>query len=350
MIPDRLRLAKRGPPGYTEGVNNPDGTLRIGRLELDFPVVFAALAGYSDLPYRLICRSCGAPFATTEVMLDRFLLAEGRRRRQLCRLDPADHPVGGQIMGNEPAVMAEAASILRDLGFDVIDLNFACPVKKVLHRKRGGFLLNEPGKVVEIVRAVRAAVPDRPLMIKLRKSFGRDDPSSAAFWTIARGAFDEGADALCVHARSVEQKYSGPADWAFLAEVKRAFPRKTILGSGDVRDAGEALRMLAETGVDGVTAARGAIGNPWIFRQARDLAAGREPFKPSLAEQRELILRHFDLAWNFYGPSKTVGLMRHFGIGYARVHPSPKKIRMAFVEVKSAADWRAVLDAHYPSS
>jgi len=215
MIPNRRRLAKRRGPGYTGGVINPDLTLRIGDLVLDFPVVFAALAGYSDLPYRLICRSCGAPFATTEVMLDRFLLSEGRRRRQLCRLDPADHPVGGQIMGNDPAVMAEAAAILRDLGFDVVDLKLRLSGKKGPEPEAGRIHDDPARETVEIIRAVRAAVPDRPLMIKLRKSFGRNDPSSSAFWTIARGAFEAGADAICVHARSVEQKYSGPADWAF---------------------------------------------------------------------------------------------------------------------------------------
>jgi nifR3 family TIM-barrel protein len=328
-------------------VNKPLAPLNIGSLMIDFPVIFAALAGFSDLPYRLICRSCGAPFATTEVMLDRFLLSEGKRRRFLCRLDPADHPVGGQIMGNDPAAMAEAAAVLRELGFDAIDLNFACPVRKVLSRQRGGFMMTQPGKAIEIVRAVRAAVPDRPLMIKLRKSFAQNDPSGEAFWTIARGAFDAGAEALCLHARSVEQKYSGPADWNFLADVKRAFPERTIIGSGDVHGAADALRMMAETGVDGVTAARGAIGNPWIFRQSRELAAGHDPFKPALADQGELIRRHFGLAWEFYGERKAVGVMRHFGIGYARLHPHPKRVRMAFVAVKSAADWQAVLDAHY---
>jgi len=321
--------------------------LRLGSLDLDFPVVLAALAGYSDLPYRLVCRSCGAPFATSEVMLDRFLLSEGRRRRRLGRLDPADHPVGGQIMGDDPAVMAEAAVVLKEMGFDAVDLNFACPVRKVLSRRRGGFLMSMPERAVEIVRAVRRAVPDRPLMIKLRRSFSAGDSGREGFWAIARGAFEAGADAICVHARSVEQKYSGPADWTFLAEVKRAFPGRTVIGSGDVVDAPAALRMMAETGVDGAAAARGAVGNPWIFRQARDLAAGRPPFRPSLGDQRELLFRHFEMAREFYGPRRAVGVMRHFGIGYAKLHAHPKRVRMAFVEVKSAEDWRGVLDAHY---
>lgn len=325
-------------------------TLKIGGLTLDFPVVLAALAGYSDLPYRTICRSMGAPFATTEVMLDRFLLHESKLRRFILKSDESDHPVGGQFMGSDPDLMVRAARVVRDLGFDVVDLNFACPVRKVVSRGRGGFLMTRPVEVLEIVRKVREAVPDRPLMLKLRRSFSLEEPESEAFWTIAQGAFEAGSDALCVHARAVEQQYRGKADWNFLAAVKRAFPDRTIIGSGDASSAAEAFRMIAETGVDGVAAARGAIGNPWFFRQARELAAGRPALPPTLGEQAEVLRRHYDLCLRHYGERKGVMMMRHLGIGYARVHPHPKRVRMAFVAVKTAADWAGVLEAHYRES
>jgi tRNA-dihydrouridine synthase B len=328
-------------------VNAALAPLRLGPLMIDFPVVLAALAGYSDLPYRTICRDLGAPLATTEVMLDKFLLHEGKLRRHLLRSDAGDHPVGGQIMGSDPDLMARAARILRDLGFDVVDLNFACPVKKVVSRKRGGHMMADAEGTLAVVRAVREAVPDRPLMIKLRKSFALGDEATPAFWQIARGAFEIGADAICVHARAVEQMYTGPADWDFLRRVKQAFPGRTVIGSGDVRSPAEALRMIAETGVDGVAAARGAIGNPWFFRQARDLAAGREAITPSLAEQRAVMERHFALAVEQYGEYKAAFVMRHFGISYGRLHPHPKRIRMAFVAVRTVEEWRAVMDAHY---
>jgi tRNA-dihydrouridine synthase B len=328
-------------------VNASFGPLRLGGLVVNFPVILAALAGYSDAPYRQICFERGAPFATTEVILDRFLLKDSKLRRRLVRSDEAGRPVAGQIMGNDPGTMARAAVSLRELGYDVIDLNFACPVRKVLSRRRGGFLMTQPECVLEIVHAVRGAVPDRPLTLKLRKSFASADPTCAAFWTIARGAFDAGADGLCVHARSIEQKYSGPADWTFLADVKRAFPDRTIIGSGDVPTAKDALRMLAETGVDGVAVARGAIGNPWIFGQARDIAAGRGPRSPSLEDQRDVLARHYELAAAHYGAQKIAPMMRHFGIAYARLHPCPKEVRKAFVEVRSATDWNAVLEKFY---
>ncbi len=321
--------------------------LRIGPVEIDFPLMLAALAGYSDLPYRLICRSCSAPYCASEAMLDRQMLVEGKLRRRLVKLDAGDHPVAGQIMGNDPAVMASAAAALDGLGFDVIDLNFACPVRKVVSKKRGGYLMGQPELALEIVRAVLESVPGRPVTIKLRRAFRETDRACDAFWKIARGSVEAGVAAVCVHARSVDQKYTGRADWDFLARVKREFPGRTVIGSGDVHTAYDALRMIEQTGVDGVLAARGAIGNPWIFRQARDIAAGRKPHQPDLAEQRELISRHFGLACQVYGPVRGLKIIRNFGLKYARMHPHPAKVRNACIQVKTERQWRELLDRFY---
>ncbi len=321
--------------------------LKIGSIEVDFPVVLAAMAGYSDLPFRLLCRSLSAPFCTTEALLDRQVMIEKRVRRRMTKLDDADHPVAGQIMGNEPDVMAEAAARLSEMGFDVIDLNFACPVRKVVSKKRGGFLMSRPGETLEIVRAVVRAVPDRPVTVKLRRSFLETDTSGGEFMEIARGSFEAGAAAVCVHARSVDQKYKGRADWKFLAQVKREFPDRTIIGSGDVHTAADAVRMIVETGVDGVSAARGAIGNPWLFRQARDLAAGREPFKPDIPAQHEVILRHYELARQFFDPKRAIHIIHNFGIRYAKMHPQPSKARAAFYTIRTESQLMALLEAWY---
>ncbi len=331
-------------------MKTPLRPLRFGLIEVDFPVVLAALAGYSDLPFRLLCRSLGAPFATTEALLDRQVMVEKRVRRRMTKLDEADHPVAGQIMGNEPEIMAEAAAKLSEMGFDVIDLNFACPVRKVVSKKRGGFLMSRPGEVLEIVRAVVKAIPDRPVTVKLRRSFREADRSGDDFREIARGSFEAGVAAVTVHARSVEQKYKGKADWEFLARAKREFPGRTIIGSGDVHTAADALRMIEETGVDGVSAARGAIGNPWLFQQARDLAAGREPRKPDIAAQREVILRHYELAQKFFDQKRAIHIIHNFGIRYARVHPQPTKVRAAFYTIKTEAALHQVLKAWYEES
>ena len=321
--------------------------LKIGEVEVGFPVVLASLAGYSDLAYRLICRSLSAPYCTTEAMLDRQFLIKSRLLRRLVRLDDADHPVAGQIMGSEPDVMAQAAAVVSRLGFDVIDLNFACPVRKVLARKRGGYLMSQPDLALDIVAAVLESVPDRPVTLKLRRAFQETETSSQAFWRIAHGAFKAGIAGICVHARSVDQKYRGPADWSFLARVKREFPDRTVIGSGDVHTAADALRMIEETGVDGVMAARGAIGNPWIFRQAREIAAGREPRAPGIDEQRELISLHFRTACELYGPKRGLRIMRNFGICYARRHPYPAQVRAAVIKVNSERDWQEWMEAFY---
>jgi len=318
---------------------------RIGEIEIGFPVVLAALAGYSDLAYRRICRRLGAQYCTTEMMLDRMLIQPGRQQRRMARTEPGDHPVAGQLVGNKPDEMAGAAKALEEMGFDAIDLNFACPVRKALGRQRGGFLMSKPEQAVAIIRAVCAAA-GKPVTLKLRQKFA-DADSEDAFWRIAEAAFDAGAAAICAHARSVEQKYAGPADWDFLARVKAHFHDKIILGSGDVLTPARALEMLEQTGVDAASAARGCLGNPWFFRQVRDLAEGREPYQPDLAEQRAVMIEHLEGAVDLYGPLKGPKHMRKFGIKYARLHPGPKQVRMAFVAVRKPEDWHEVLRLYY---
>jgi nifR3 family TIM-barrel protein len=278
-------------------------------------------------------------------MLDRCVKITGRQQVILASTDADDHPVAAQLIGNDPHEMAGAAVHLAGQGFDVVDLNFACPVNKALKRRRGGYLMQHPETVLAIVRAVVAAV-ENPVTLKLRQSFGRGG-STDPFWQIAEGARRAGVAGICVHGRSVEQKYSGPADWEFLAHVAERFPDWTVLGSGDVKTPDHALRMLEQTGVHGVAVARGGLGNPWFFRQVRCRLDGREPDWPSLAEQRKVIAEHFDEAIALYGPKKGPRIMRKWGIRYARMHPTPKAVRMAFVAVKSADDWHGVLERLY---
>jgi len=317
----------------------------IGPIRVASPVVLAALAGYSDLAYRKICRRLGCAYCATEAMLDTLMLADGRLRRRLVKLADDDHPVAGQIMGCTPESMSAAAVVLAEMGFDVIDLNFACPVRKVLGRRRGGWMMGQPELVIDIIgRVLDALGGKRPVTIKLRRAFHEDDLEYAAFYNIARFAYDAGVASVCVHARSVTQKYTGRADWTFLAAARREFPGRTMLGSGDVFTPADAIAMLQQTGVDGVTAARGAIGNPWFFRQVQDAAAGRELHRPTTAELRSVMEEHFRLSCELYGPRRAPKIMRKFGIKYARMHPHPAKVRLAFIHVKSQADWQAVID------
>src|SRR5262245_47923716 len=251
--------------------------LCLGRIEIDFPVVQAALSGYSDWPMRTLARQHGAGYSLCEVMLDEFLVALKARRktRHYLHIGAEEHPVGGQLMGAEPEQFALGAARLVDAGFDVIDINFGCPVKKVLGRCRGGFHLSQPSVALEIVRRVRDAVPDLiPVTLKMRRGIDDTAESREKFYEIFDGAFAMGIAAVTVHGRTVLQRYIGPSRWEFLRELKAYAGNRVVLGSGDLFTAQSCLDMIRFTGVDGVTVARGAIGNPWIFQQARALAAG----------------------------------------------------------------------------
>ena len=325
--------------------------LSIGGVQLRSPVVQAALSGYSDLPMRVLARRHGAAYAVCEVLLDTFVTVVGTNRRNLARIAVADeeHPVGGQLMGANPDDFAPAARRLVEAGFDVIDINFGCPVKKVLGRCRGGYLLGVPETALEIVSRVRDAVPAGvPVSLKMRRGIDDSAESADKFWTIFDGAFERGVAAITVHGRSVRQKYVGPSSWEFLAAVKRHAGERTVLGSGDLFSAEACVSMLERTGVDGVSVARGAIGNPWIFGQTLELLAGRPlPPPPSIHGQRDVLREHFGLSAALHGEDLAGRMMRKFAIKYSRLHPEPIAVRDAFVAVTVNAEWEAVLERFY---
>ncbi|MEN0111264.1 MAG: tRNA-dihydrouridine synthase family protein [Planctomycetota bacterium] len=323
----------------------------MGAVEIGFPIVQAALSGYSDSPMRTLARRHGASYTLCEVMLDKFLveLKVRRKTRHLLHIDPEEPPVAGQLMGAEPEQFGPAAKRLSDAGFDVIDVNFGCPVKKVLGRCRGGYHLSQPDVAVEILRRVRDAVPaEKPVTVKMRRGIDDSPESRDKFFEIFDRAFEVGVAAATVHGRTVTQKYNGPSRWEFLRELKRHAGDRVVLGSGDLFTAQSCLDMIAHTGVDGVTVARGAIGNPWVFQQARALAAGEPlPDPPSLFVQREVIAEHYRLAEELYGAERCVPDMRKFAIKYSQLHPHHKDVRSDFCRVKRAGEWRDVLGRWY---
>src|SRR5687768_582255 len=320
--------------------------LRIGPVDIGFPVVQAALSGYSDWPMRVIARRHGASYTLCEVMLDKFLLQlreDRKRNRHLLYVGDDEHPVAGQLMGAEPEQFAAGAVKLVQAAFDVIDINFGCPVKKVLGRCRGGFHLSQPDVALEIVRRTREAVPaEIPVTVKMRRGLDDSSESRDKFFTILDGAFATGVAAITVHGRTVQQRYVGPSRWEFLTDVKRHAGDRTILGSGDLFSPQACLDMLEQTGVDGVTVARGCIGNPWIFTQARALSEGKTlPPPPSLFEQRAVILEHYRLAEWLYRLDRCGPMMRKIGIKYAALHPQHLLVREAFAKVQNLDDWNA---------
>ncbi|MEQ8846313.1 tRNA-dihydrouridine synthase [Botrimarina sp.] len=325
--------------------------LWIGPIEIGFPIVQAALSGYSDSPMRTLARRHGASYTLCEVMLDKFLvdLKIRRKTRHLLHIGPDEPPVGGQLMGAEPEQFGPAAKRLSDAGFDVIDINFGCPVKKVLGRCRGGYHLSQPEVAAEIIQRVRDATPaEKPVTVKMRRGIDDAPESRDKFYEIFDRAFEIGVAAVTVHGRTVSQKYVGPSRWEFLRELKAHAGSRTVLGSGDLFDAQACLDMIRYTGVDGVTVARGAIGNPWVFQQARELAAGRPlPEPPSLHQQRDVIAEHYRMAEELYGAERCVPGMRKFAIKYSQLHPRQAEVRADFVRVKLPGQWREVLDHWY---
>jgi nifR3 family TIM-barrel protein len=299
---------------------------------------------------RVIARRLGAAYTVCEVMLDQFILnvTKGNKAKRFLRVSDEEHPCGAQLMGALPEQFPPAAMKLLAAGFDAIDLNFACPVKKVLGRCRGGFLLSDPATALEIVARVRDVLPPNvPLTVKMRRGMDDSEESRENFFKIFDGAFDRGAAAITVHGRTVRQRYTGTSSREFLRDVKRHAGDRIVIGSGDLFTAQDCLDLLHETGVDGVAAARGAIGNPWIFRQVRALATGIVLPPPSLFEQRDVIAEHYRLSEEIYGAERCCRVMRKFGIKYARLHPQSQKVRDAFVAVTKPNHWRVVLEKWY---
>jgi tRNA-dihydrouridine synthase B len=323
---------------------------RVGGFELGLPAMQAGLAGYSDMAMRVVARRRGCPYAVTEALLDQVLLRGGRGREKGAVLCDEDHPVAGQLMGSDGDELAAASKVLVEAGFDVIDLNFACPVKKVMGRCRGGYLLSDPATAIGIMRRVRDAVrPPGLLSIKLRRALNETAEAASWFDQVFAEACALDFAAIAVHGRTVEQKYTGFAKWPFLADLKRRTPAGvTLFGSGDVFTADDALRMYRTTGVDGVWIARGAIGNPWIFDEFAALLRGDPlPAPPTIHQQREALLEHFMLAVEIYGEATASRQMRKIGIKYAKLHPSGPEVWREFIAVKNQREWDAVLAKHY---
>ena len=329
------------------------GMTRIGKLSLDAPFFQAGLAGYSDTAMRLIARRHGAPYAVTEALLDRLLIAGGKGLAY-AKLDEQDHPIAGQLIGSEPEQMAQGARILVDFGYDVIDVNLACPVRKFRKKRRGGHLLEQPDEATALLDAVRQATPaDIPCTVKLRS--GTDDSPQALenFHSIFQAVIRLGYAAATVHPRTVRQRYEGQSDWTFLESLTDQYGQESdlaIFGSGDIWSAHDVFRMIEQTGVQGVAVARGCIGDPWLFEQARaimagDMDAAKRP--PMIEQQRRVLLEHFDLSVAIHGERRAGRMMRKFGIKFARHHHDADTVAKAFVAVESLADWRRVVDEHY---
>jgi nifR3 family TIM-barrel protein len=321
--------------------------LKLGNHSLDVPFFQAPLSGYSDRAMRVLAREYGAPLTYAGVTLDKIVLHKVAFSKLFSRPGEDEGLVGAQILGANPETMAEASALLVNLGFPLIDLNFACPVPKVLRRFCGGYLQKEPDAAIKIIQYVRNAV-SCPVTIKLRAGFNNSRESQDKFWQICQGAVTEGVDAIIIHGRTVKNLYSGMGDWGIISDVKRQFPQATIVGSGDVMDAETVIKRLKTSGLDGVIIARGAIGNPWIFKEARALWEGMpKPEGPSLSEQGEVFLRHYELIAETRPMIKSVRHFRKFAVGYSRRHPQRKKVQADLIGSRNRDELFAAVKEWY---
>lgn len=297
--------------------------LTIGSLVLQHNVVLAPLAGITNLPFRMICRDAGASLAFTEMVSVNGLVREGAKTLALLKSSPKDRPLGIQLFGDKAYDLAEAARMVEGYG-DLLDINMGCPVRKVVGTGAGSALLQEPLKIAAIVRAVRAATT-LPLTIKIRSGWHCGDN---VFQEVGRIAEAEGCDAITLHPRSRSLMFSGMADWSHLKEMKDALSIP-VLGSGDLFTPDDCLRMLKETGCDGVMIARGALGAPWIFRQALELERSGGYTPVDTIERADTIERHLDLFTEDRGEAVAVReIKKHIG-WYAKGFAGASEIRRA---------------------
>ena len=322
--------------------------LKIGNIKLDMPVIQAPLSGYTDVAMRKLAREFTAPLTFTGVMLAKSCANPRVIRRQSFQpWDDEPRPVGAQIMGRNPENMLAGAKALREVGFDLLDLNFACPAPKVLKRQRGGFMMQEPELVMDIFRRVRD-IMDIPVTMKIRIGYGMGDENHDKFWQICDMAAAENIDALFIHGRTTLQKYAGAANWNLIKLVKEKYPNTPVIGSGDLFKAGDVIDKMNYSKCDGVIIARGAIGNPWIFPEIRELIQGKElPENPTIRQQGLVMLHHFNMLYNIYKSDKTIGYFRKFSARYARRHEDRKKVALALIKPAKKQEFYDVIKEHY---
>jgi nifR3 family TIM-barrel protein len=260
------------------------------------------------------------------------LIRAGRNTRTLLATTPEDRPLGIQLFGDSPGVLAEAARLVEEDG-DLLDLNLGCPVKKVVRSGAGSALLRDPEQVGRIVAAVRRAT-SRPLTVKLRSGW---DQQTVNFLEIARIAVAEGADAVTLHPRTRSQVFSGRADWDQIARLKEALP-VPVIGSGDIFQASDALKMQEQTGCDAVMIGRGAYGNPWLIANILALQAGGEAAMPTALDRLEVFRSHLDLFVAHFGPQKALLDLRKHLSWYSRGLAGAAGFRARIIQTHSLPD------------
>ena len=320
--------------------------MKIGPVEFESPFVLAPLAGVSDSPFRQLAREQGASGVYTEMVSADGLARGNAATVDYCRFEPRERPIGIQLFGSDPGIMADATRVLCDLPAerrpDLIDINMGCPVRKVVNRCAGAALLNDVPLLAEIVRRM-SEVSTVPVTAKIRLGW---DGRSQNVVEVSRALEQSGARAVAIHARTRAEKFEGHAHWDMIAAAREAVGIP-VIGNGDVRSAEDAARMLDTTGCDGVMLGRAAFGDPWIFRRIHAWMERRETLPPPTAAERlETGIRHLRLLVSDVGETVAAKEMRKHVAWYIRGLPHSARVREQVNRSRTAAELAELLTSY----
>ncbi|WP_298882344.1 tRNA dihydrouridine synthase DusB [uncultured Phascolarctobacterium sp.] len=313
--------------------------MNIGNIELSAPLALAPMAGITDLPFRLICRRLGCGMTVSEMVSAKGLLYKNVKTTEMLRIDDGERPTAIQLFGSVPAELAEAARMVEASGADMIDFNMGCPVPKIVNNGEGSALMKNPRLAHDILAAMVKAVKI-PVTVKFRA--GWDDANRNAV-EIARAVEAAGVSSVAVHGRTRQQFYEGKADWSIIADVKQAV-KVPVFGNGDIFTVADGLRMLEQTGCDGLMIGRGADGNPWLFTALAAALRGEPlPQPPSLKERLAQASEHLAMLIAYKNEVVAVKEMRRHISAYLKGMPHAAEFRGRFHKVDTQEQFQQLL-------